>query len=472
MNISLGLDAMIESMGIQEEKIKLWSVNDNAANMRVAIRESQYLEELNCAIHTISLAVTDTFKSVQGMKKVLKRAKKLAKYSHSEGPMRQLKGAVEGAGLKFLKPKTPGETRWSSQLDCFGSLRPYREIFESLSAENIEWERRNLSKQQWKLLEGAVANLESFKDTIKAWEGEKEPTLDRVIERVYINHSILDSFISDPRNQKEKCGLMFAKKLKENLENRFPAKGTECLIYGKANYLSPLYKGIHLMAEDKLEEVKSAMEEEWKQVQAEAEVSNGAESVTETVCPLSPTSQLRKKLGTRIEYRKHQKTSAIRKEMERYENFSTAAKTVNILKWWKRMANALPILSEFARSVLAIPASSAKSERVFSRGSNIVTIKRTRLNPKKVEEILVIGENKKKVAAFMKKTTYEVKKTEKNIFAEIDIKEIVKKHEEEEMEESEEDSDDGADAFESEEEEAMSGEEYDSDDLTDDEMDV
>ena len=113
------------------------------------------------------------------------------------------------------------------------------------------------------------------------------------------------------------------------------------------------------------------------------EVSNGAGPVSETVCPLSPTSQLRKKLGTRIEYRKHQKTSAIRKEMEQYENFSTAAKTVNILRWWKRMANALPILSEFARSVLAILASSAKSERVFSRGSNIVTIKRTRLNPRR-----------------------------------------------------------------------------------------
>ena len=469
MNISLGLDAMIESMGMQEEKIKLYSVNDNASNMRVAIMESKYLEELNCAIHTISLAVTDTFKSVQGMKKVLKKAKKLAKYSHSEGPMRQLKGAVEGAGLKFLKPKTPGETRWSSHLDCFGSLRPYKEIFENLSAENREWEKRNLSKQQWKLLEGAVANLEPFKDTIKAWEGEKEPTLDRVIERVYINHTILDSFISDPRNQKEKCGLMFARKLKENLENRFPAKGTDCMIYGKANYLSPQFKGIHLMAEDKLEEVKSAMEEEWKQRQAEVEVS--AESVHETVCPLSPTSQLRKKLGTRTEYRKHKKISPIRKEMERYENFSAAAKTMSVLGWWKMMANALPILSEFARSVLAIPASSAKSERVFSRGSNIVTIKRTRLNPKKVEEILVIGENKKKVAAFMKKTTYDVKKTEKNIFAEIDIKRILRKHEEEEME-SEEESDDGAEAFESEEEEAMSGEEYDSDNLTDDDVDA
>ena len=53
---------MIESLGLQDEKIKLWSINDNAANMHVAIRESKYLEELN----TISLAVSDTFKDVQG----------------------------------------------------------------------------------------------------------------------------------------------------------------------------------------------------------------------------------------------------------------------------------------------------------------------------------------------------------------------------------------------------------------------
>ena len=75
MNILLGLDAMMESLGLPEEKIKLWSVNDNASNMRIAIRESNYLEELNCGIHTISLAVSDTSKNVQGMKKVLKRAK-------------------------------------------------------------------------------------------------------------------------------------------------------------------------------------------------------------------------------------------------------------------------------------------------------------------------------------------------------------------------------------------------------------
>ena len=434
--------------------------------MHVAIRESHYLEELNCGIHTISLAVSDTFKDVQGMKKVLKKAKKLAKYAHTEGPMKQLKSAVEAGGLKFRKPTTPGETRWSSQVDCMNSLQPYKEIFENISLENPEWERRNLSKQQWKLLEGACVNLKSFKETIKAWEGEKEPTLDRVIERLYVNHSVLDNFISDPRNQKEKTGVVFARKLKENLEVRFPAKGTECEMYGKANYLNPKYRGIHLMAEDKLEEVKNAMEEEWNHRQSDEEVSDGASSVTENALPvpLSPTSQLRKKLGTRVEYRRHQKTSQIRKEMERYESFTLAPKDASVLDWWKKMASALPILSEIARSVLAIPASSAKSERVFSKGGNIVTAKRTRLNPKKVEKILVIQENKKKVREFLSKTTYEVKKNAGKGFWDIDIKEIVRLHEEEE----EEDSDDGADAFDSDGDgEEVESEQYDSEDFSD-----
>ena len=56
------------------------------------------------------------------------------------------------------------------------------------------------------------------------------------------------------------------------------------------------------------------------------------------------------------------------------------------------------------------------SERVFSKGGNIVTVKRTRLNPKKVEKIVIIQENKKRVKEFMKKTTYEVKPNEGKCF--------------------------------------------------------
>ena len=128
------------------------------------------------------------------------------------------------------------------------------------------------------------------------------------------------------------------------------------------------------------------------------------------------------------------------------------------------MSNALPILSEIARSVLAFLASSAKSERVFSKGGNIVTVKRTRLNPKKVEKIVIIQENKKRVKEFMKKTTYEVRPNEGKCFSEIDIKELVRVHEE--VEEEEEDSDDRADAFDDSEVEEGDSEEYDTDDFS------
>ena len=64
----------------------------------------------------------------------------------------------------------------------------------------------------------------------------------------------------------------------------------------------------------------------------------------------------------------------------------------------------------------------------------------------------------------MKKTTYEVKPNEGKCFSEIDIKELVRVHEE--VEEEEEDSDDGADAFDDSEVEEGDSEEYDTDDFS------
>ena len=77
MNISLGLDKMIESLGLNNGKRKLWSVNDNASNMKVAIRESEHLCGYFCTIHTMQLGVIDIFKLCPGMKQVNRKAKKI-----------------------------------------------------------------------------------------------------------------------------------------------------------------------------------------------------------------------------------------------------------------------------------------------------------------------------------------------------------------------------------------------------------
>ena len=45
--IALKLDKMIEELGLDDLKIRKWSVNDNASNQKKAIQDSAYLEEYN-----------------------------------------------------------------------------------------------------------------------------------------------------------------------------------------------------------------------------------------------------------------------------------------------------------------------------------------------------------------------------------------------------------------------------------------
>ena len=53
----------------------------------------------------------------------------------------------------------------------------------------------------------------------------------------------------------------------------------------------------------------------------------------------------------------------------------------DVLQWWKMHAMDFPLLAILARRYLAIPASSAPSERVFSRLKNVMTEKRGSMHP-------------------------------------------------------------------------------------------
>lgn len=52
-----------------------------------------------------------------------------------------------------------------------------------------------------------------------------------------------------------------------------------------------------------------------------------------------------------------------------------------------------PTLYLVARSIFCIPSSSAKSEMTFSAGGNTITDKRSRLDPGKVNDLLIIKDN-------------------------------------------------------------------------------
>ena len=379
--ISVELDKMIEALDLKDSTAK-YCINDNAANVVLAVSLSDGLTEYTCDLHTLQLGILDTFKSVPGMKSVLSKSKEIAKFTHkSPDALKELKAESKRQNINFLKLANPGDTRWNAAHDNLSSVLHLKAAIEKLSDSLPHWEEKALDRNQWKLLEVAVNILKPFRETTKVLECEKTPTMNRVIERVYFLHTHLSAFIENPQNCR--YGVGFARELENNLEKRFPDFGMGRLERRLANYLDPRYKGIHLRAKSKFDETKKEIEDIWKEnaLPTEEDDDDPIEPVVEA--PLSPTSKLMQKYSQR-NLNVDRNASEISKEMGKYEMYSVLPKDKDVLLWWKVHEGNLPNLAKLAKRILAIPCSSAKSERVFSTGGNIVTAKRSLMNPEKL----------------------------------------------------------------------------------------
>ena len=252
----------------------------------------------------------------------------------------------------------------------------------------------------------------------------------RVIERVYSMVKTFDKFIIRPENNR--FGIGFAREFKKQVLNRFPNFGCEEKVRRVANFIAPQYKGIHLEETNQYEQViidiKSYSVSEFMDNSfTENNLNNTSHDQD---LSLSPTSLLRKKVRARSQKTHYESSNErlmtpIEKDIEKYSSFSLAASDVDILQWWQKHEKILPILSQIAKQILTIPASSAKSERVFSTGGNIVTKKRNRLIPKHVETLIILKENMKCVTDYKIKYPHNIRKSKTNPFRNITIESTI-----------------------------------------------
>ena len=147
---------MIKGLGSQQMEIKLFYVNDNDTNMKVAITESKYLKHYLCDIHTLQFAAKDT--SVSGKQAVLNQSKAIATFaSQSLLAITQLQNQCKELEISYKKPISPGDTRWSSQYDNMNSILPLRDPITWL-CNNI----LNMREEIFLLLSG-VCHLENLR---------------------------------------------------------------------------------------------------------------------------------------------------------------------------------------------------------------------------------------------------------------------------------------------------------------------
>lgn len=83
----------------------------------------------------------------------------------------------------------------------------------------------------------------------------------------------------------------------------------------------------------------------------------------------------------------------LRQEYQKYKELEVSPADHEVLDWWKINEKVFPSLAALAKIILAIPATSAPSERNFSYAGILISNKRSQLAPTKVEKILFIHDN-------------------------------------------------------------------------------
>ncbi|GBC32317.2 zinc finger BED domain-containing protein RICESLEEPER 2-like [Rhizophagus irregularis DAOM 181602=DAOM 197198] len=77
-------------------------------------------------------------------------------------------------------------------------------------------------------------------------------------------------------------------------------------------------------------------------------------------------------------------------ELNSYFNSTPEPGTINVLEWWKSHKSNYPTLVKMARNYLAIPATSAPVERLFSESGNLITPERNRLRSDIIHAIMCL----------------------------------------------------------------------------------
>jgi hAT family C-terminal dimerisation region len=263
-------------------------------------------------------------------------------------------------------------------------------------SENDTGNCQQLTSEDWKILKKLHGMLESFYNATLCTEGNKDH-LGRWLPAMEFIHSIVSNFVSEAKDLK----------VKEPGNQKYPwleaaAEGAleKCKKYYKLADDSPAYYAAEILqphrkwnwlhqrwsdndkTEPWLTTAKKAVQELW-----EEEYKGKYRTVQLSTRP-------RQKAHSRPDFSDISQFMVLEKietpTGDSYQNYIERDPEVRlsneeVLDYWNSRLLSQPDMAHFALDMLALPASSAECERVFSSAKLLITSARNRLNPDIVE---------------------------------------------------------------------------------------
>ncbi|KAJ1697422.1 hypothetical protein LUZ63_005934 [Rhynchospora breviuscula] len=371
--------------------------------MRDALPVDGSVFHQRCGCHILNLVVQD---GLSVLSDEIKKVRETMKYlRHSQARMEMFKLASAQARVPNKKPAWDVPTRWNStylMLELALELRPAIERYATidkhytLKPDDLEWEA----------VEALMDCLKIFYTATLKFSGVKYPTLNFFFPELCEVYVSIKNMGSSPYPFIVLMGTkMFAKwerywtcgntllSIACVLDPRCKLAVVEYyfkLIYPTNYewYMSNLNACINALFKEYLEAYSISLQSQTDsssrtQSQSQRSQSSGASSS-------GTVNNIRAGLKTLLAEKKT--TEPVKSELEQYltEPLDDTAleEQFDILAWWKLKVPKYPVLSQLARDILAVPASTVASESTFSTSGRTLSVVRNSLNDESIEALI------------------------------------------------------------------------------------
>ena len=391
------MEKLFDRWGINHDLIPA-IVTDSAANIKKGIR---LLDILNppCFGHNLQLGITAGMNHPLVIELSSEAKGMVSFFHHSSAATTSLRNLARASGHTVTTLKQSCPTRWGSDLGMYQSLESLKDPVITIM---IQSKKKVPDDQFWSDLSEFIKVLLPLEKITTRLSGETYPTMsyvypiliDLVTYKLAVNDTDSPLVAGFKEEMLSKVNVVFdndatieTMQLAAVLDPRFKHLG-----FLKQSAQREVF---HLL-KDKAEDLdksdpstpspSNSPPEKRTRGNEDGQLDDEDLLIFGSVCLNAMQAQ-----GTKLPKGK----SPIDIEIDNYKR----KKGCNSLKecplqWWKKREHQFPTLSRLAKRYLAIPATSVKSERLFSDGGNTITAKRNALLPEFACELILLHANR------------------------------------------------------------------------------
>ena len=393
------------------------AVTDNGANFVKGARINSHVnDELHCICHTLQLALKDAVKSQPALQQLcldaqelvvcIRRSALLSEELHDIQRVAIAAASVrdspeedaDGDSLtRPLKLALNVKTRFNSLCILFSRLLDVKPHVQRLCLNNpADLADKALSMEQWQQVEELVAVLSPVKQLCDLLEASSSPSLSLLIPLV---QNVLQILYDVQCSLKTLSCRAVCEAVRSTIQQRTQSSLQDRTVQ-VAMALDPRVRTKVLPNYDRAvsQHTLKATFQTFQTVFAELRgrsavlqpvAAERKEEAQETVTDPPPAKRHRSVMDLQDDC----VTIAPVSELESFAKEGGIRLEECPLRWWASRAATYPVLSQMARVYLAVPASSAPSERVFSTGTLVLSDRRRRLEETRVARLMFMKHN-------------------------------------------------------------------------------